>query len=361
MAPVAAHPILLWFACGRWWRNRTGKRKRKHRAIRRPLPVLFRQALSAAKGACSNCVSFHSTTPQRYHKQAGAMTTTTLSSPQLPSLGNQESAWTRRIRKSDVYPSSLEATRARVEALRGRWRDGEAANIVPITRAVCTPLYLRLEVDESLALELLGPSWEYEPYSAPMGERDAALCVLSVAQLLSRLHAVGVVHGHLQGGVVRHHTGDARRIVVMECELPMTALVPYGGVGSEARQCAAPEILRGDPYAGAADVWGLGVLLIQLLLGSAKSVCTSDLENSDLLSPFISSLGPSAASFVLPCLKSDPHARPLLLEVLQHPFLASALPGHGNEVGDEQRSDCSSEDSNTSEGEEGEDSDTDST
>ncbi|AYU83269.1 protein kinase [Leishmania donovani] len=285
----------------------------------------------------------------------------TPSLPPLSSSGNQQGAWARRILKSDVYPSSLEAIRARVEALRGRWRDGGAAHIVPITRVVCTPLYLRLEVDESLALELLGPPWEYERHSAPMGERDAALCVLSVAQLLSRLHAVGVVHGHLQGGVVWHHTGDALRIVVTECELPITALVPYGGVGSEARQCAAPEILRGDPYAGAADVWGLGVLLVQLLLGSSKPVCTADLENSDLLSPFISSLGPSAASFVLPCVKSDPHARPLLLQVLQHPFLASALPVHGNEVGDEQRNDCSSEDSNTSEGEELEDSDTDST
>ncbi|GET92986.1 protein kinase, putative [Leishmania tarentolae] len=286
---------------------------------------------------------------------------TTPSSLKLPSSGFEQGAWTRRIRKWDVYPSSLGAIRARAEALRSRWRDGGAANIIPITQAVCTPLYLRLEVDESLALELLGPSDEYERHSAPMAEHDAALCVFSVAQLLSRLHAVGVVHGHLQGGVVWHHTSDARRIVLTECELPMAALVSYGGIGKEARQCAAPEILRGDPYAGAADVWGLGVLLIQLLLGSSKPVCTADLENSDLLSPFLSSLGPSASSFVLPCLKSDPSARPLLHQVLQHPFLASAFLEHGTEAGDEEGSDDSSEDSSLSEGEELEDNDTDST
>ncbi|AIO02069.1 protein kinase, putative [Leishmania panamensis] len=268
-------------------------------------------------------------------------------SSQLPSSDNQQSDWTRRIRKSDVYPSSLGAICARVEALRCRWRDGEAANIVPITQAVCSPLYLRLDVDKALALKLLGPAAEYQQCSAPMGERDAALCVLSVAQLLSRLHAEGVVHGHVQAGVVLHHTSDARRVVVTECELPMSALVPHGGVGSDARQCAAPEILRGDPYTGAADVWGLGVLLVQLLRGPLKPLCTADLENSDLLSPFISALSPGAASFVLPCLKSAPQARPLLLEVLQHPFL-SALPMDGNEDGDEQGSD----DSSTSEGEE---------
>ncbi|KAG5466514.1 hypothetical protein LSCM4_01665 [Leishmania orientalis] len=272
------------------------------------------------------------------------MVVTPLPSSPLLLSGSQQMTWTRRIRKSDVYISSLEAIRARIEALRPLWRDGWAASIVPITQATCSPLYLCLEVDESLALEQLGPSVEYELCSAPLGERDAALYVFSVAQLLSRLHSEGVVHGHLHAGVVWRHTRDALRLVVTECELPMSALVPHGRAGSEARQCAAPEVLRGDPYAAAADVWGLGVLVLQLLMGSSKPVCTADLVDSDLLSPFISALSPCAASFVLPCLKSSPQARPLLLEVLQHPFLASALQIDGREDSDDQSSDGGSDD-----------------
>ncbi|KAG5467046.1 hypothetical protein LSCM1_01226 [Leishmania martiniquensis] len=287
------------------------------------------------------------------------MVVTSSPSPLLLLSGTQRSAWTRRVRKSDVYPSSLEMIQARVEALRSLWGGDRSASIIPITRATCSPLYLCLEVDESLAVEHPGPFVEYEPYSAPLGERDAALCVFSVAQLLSRLHSKGVVHGHLHAGLLWRHTRDARRVVVTECELPMSALVPNGRAGSEARLAAAPEILRGDPYAAAADVWGLGVLLLQLLMGLSKPVCTADLADSDLLSPFISTLSPGAVSFLLPCLKSSPEARPLLLEVLTHPFLASVLQIEGHPGSDDQSSGCSSDDSTTSHVEEMEDSDAD--
>ncbi|KAG5492881.1 hypothetical protein JKF63_01461 [Porcisia hertigi] len=288
-------------------------------------------------------------------------TTTPSSSAPLSSSNHKHGVWSRCISKADVYPSSLGAIRARVEALRPGWRDHSAASVVPIEQAVLSPLYLRLKVNESLALELLGPSEEYEQYSTPIGEFDAALCVLSVAQLLSRLHAQGVVHGHLHAGVVWRHREDALRFVVTECELPMSALVPHGVVGNAARQCAAPEILRGQPYGGASDVWGLGVLLLQLLLGSSKSICTDDLADSDLLSPLFSTLGPSATSFVLPCLKSDPQTRPLLLQVLRHPFFVSVLSTGSNEQSSDSGSASASASSRSSESEYLEESDSDST
>lgn len=246
-----------------------------------------------------------------------------------PPFSNSESAsWSRRISKADIYPSSLDAIAARIDALRALWATDGAARVVPVARALCSPLFLRLEAEETLAGSLLGPRAAYAPPRAPLADRDAAHCVLAVARLLPRLHASGVVHGHLHADVVWADTtaaaADLHRVVVAECELPISALVPQGQAGHAARRCAAPEVLRGEPYTAAADVWGLAVLLVQLLLGPSKAICTVDLEDSDLLSPFISVLSPGAASLVLPCLKSDPQARPLLWGVLRHPFLAAA-------------------------------------
>ncbi|KAK7200894.1 protein kinase [Novymonas esmeraldas] len=277
------------------------------------------------------------------------MVITPSASPSPAAPGDVSSGWTRRISKTDIYPSSLDAIRARAAALRRRWRDHSAAGVVPVSHATCSPLYLRLEADEALTLELLGPFDEYESCSAPLGERDAARCVHAVAHLLSRLHAEGVVHGHLHSGVVWRREGTAPHVVVTECELPMSALVPHGVLGGAARRCAAPEILRGDPYTGAADVWGLAVLLVQLRLGPQRPLCTADLQDSDLLSPVLSALGPGVASLALPCLKSDPHARPLLLEVLQHPFFAFAARIGDEDTDDEEDVQSSSDEKSTSE------------
>ncbi|KPI90744.1 putative protein kinase [Leptomonas seymouri] len=237
---------------------------------------------------------------------------------------SEKQQWAYKIEKSSIYPTSLTAINDRIAALQPLWSQPNSG-IVPVTRAYCSPLYLCVSVNEQLAKEHLGPREQFQCYSdsSTISNEVAAAVVLAIAQALSRLHAHGVVHGHVHVGVVRHHVANPQRVVLLEAELPMSAMVPQGAVGSEARRCAAPEILRGAPYSAAADVWGLGVLLLQLLSAQAKTCTTADLEDSDLLSPFFSTLSPQATSFVLPCLKSDPLARPLLWNVLQHPFLAS--------------------------------------
>ncbi|KPA86568.1 putative protein kinase [Leptomonas pyrrhocoris] len=240
---------------------------------------------------------------------------------------SEKRQWTYKIAKSSVYPTSLDAINDRVAALRPLSAQPNAG-VLPVIRAYCSPLYLCVDVDEQVAVEQLGAREQFVPFSSSAAsptipDEEASAVVLAVAETLSRLHARGVVHGHVHVDVVRRHVADPRRVVLLEAELPMSALVPQGVVGAEARRCAAPEILRGAPYGGAADVWGLGVLLLQLLSEQAKTCSTADLVDSDLLSPFLSTLSPQALSFVLPCLKGDSSARPLLWNVMQHPFLAS--------------------------------------
>lgn len=245
-----------------------------------------------------------------------------------------DALWSRKLAKSSIYPTSLTDINQRIAALQPLWQHAYAG-VLPVARASCSPLYLCVDVDEAVAATQLGGTRErYKPFASfPVSEEVAAAVVGATAQTLARLHACGVVHGHVHLGALLHHDTDTQQVVLLEAELPMSAIVPSGALGQEARRCAAPEILRGDPYAAAADVWGLGVLLLQLLSravqGAAASspTTTSDIVDSDLLSPFLSALSPRAASFVLPCLKSDPLARPLLWDLLQHPFLASDAAG----------------------------------
>jgi hypothetical protein len=234
----------------------------------------------------------------------------------------QPQLWAYKVAKASIYPASLAAINGRIAALQPLLSQ-QPLTIPPVTHASCSPLYLSVDVNEALACAQLGTS---DTYASPTGpspfpDEVATAVIRSVARTFARLHAHGVVHGHVHLGVVRQHVRHPSRVVLLEAELPMSAMVPQGLLGEEARRCAAPEILRGAPYGAASDVWGLGVLLLQLLCVQARLCSTADLVDSDLLSPFLAALSPQAKSFVLPCLKNDPQARPLLLSILQHPYL----------------------------------------
>ena len=106
----------------------------------------------------------------------------------------------------------------------------------------------------------------------------------------------------------------------------------------------APEVLRKEAYTSAADVWGLGVLTIQLCMASMgcdSSIWTNletekDLMDVNLLSPVFRKgnntsgnqppqgmmmIPPPAISFASMCLKSNPLQRPTLAGLLNHPWL----------------------------------------
>jgi serine/threonine protein kinase len=97
-----------------------------------------------------------------------------------------------------------------------------------------------------------------------LGAREAAMIGVELCQALAAVHSAGLVHGDVKAAnVIRE---DGGRIV----------LTDFGSVREIASEAApattplfsAPEVLRGEPAAAAADLYSVGVLLYRLVAGS---------------------------------------------------------------------------------------------
>ena len=95
----------------------------------------------------------------------------------------------------------------------------------------------------------------------------------------------------------------------------------------------SPERLKGEAYSFSADVWSLGITLLEFALGrypfSGKVFVEilSEVEEIDFSSfknklPHTNTL---LFEFLLACLQKDPHQRASCNELLTHPFLTTAL------------------------------------
>jgi hypothetical protein len=114
----------------------------------------------------------------------------------------------------------------------------------------------------------------------------------------------------------------------------------------------APEVLQVAAYDAAADIFGIGASLIQLIhcgvemtragihgsgvvgvatpptrtcWGNWQSMRTADVADASIGASCLSGVEPAVASFVVSCLRADATARPQLLELATHPFIQGAL------------------------------------
>lgn len=95
----------------------------------------------------------------------------------------------------------------------------------------------------------------------------------------------------------------------------------------------APELVYSEPYTEKVDLWAVGILTFELLLGHApftgqnENATYSNITNLDLQhrnptgSVQFTSLSNEAKSFISSILQTDPHARLTLLQMRQHPWL----------------------------------------
>ncbi|OSX71441.1 hypothetical protein BU14_0532s0002 [Porphyra umbilicalis] len=95
----------------------------------------------------------------------------------------------------------------------------------------------------------------------------------------------------------------------------------------------APELIRGSPYAYAADVWSLGILAIEAAEWSPPHMAQEPLAAMLTIStsppPRLRHAGrwsPEFGNFVARCLQADPAARAGVGELAAHPFLRAAYP-----------------------------------
>jgi serine/threonine-protein kinase len=107
----------------------------------------------------------------------------------------------------------------------------------------------------------------------PMGPGEVRSVGLDLCRALAAVHAAGLVHGDVKAQNVMREDGG--RIVLMD----------FGSghaQGADSRSGTplylAPEVLKGQPATPRSDIYGLGVLLFNLLTGSYPCVA-DDVEN----------------------------------------------------------------------------------
>ncbi|CAD2216556.1 Protein kinase domain/Protein tyrosine kinase, putative [Angomonas deanei] len=240
-------------------------------------------------------------------------------------------SWDTAIKKQFVYPQQVHTVEHRV-GLVAKNKDLQTI-VIPYKSVSLTPLYLKLEADQT----------EMDPTKFVVPERgvsesEARPIVQQLARHLALLHSSGIVHGYMQLSLLRQHSSNL--LLLGHC-LPLSLFVLNSPFAASVRETVAPEVGSLQPFEESADVWSVGVVLLQLLTKPDTMFCTDDLVDMELLSPWLAPLSASAKTFIMKCFKKDPAQRPTMVELLQHPFL-SQTTGQTQLVAGEEQSDATS-------------------
>ena len=151
----------------------------------------------------------------------------------------------------------------------------------------------------------------------PLPERDAAGITADVAEALYHAHQQGVVHRDVKPGNVLLSADGRTRLVDFGIAHSLAASaerLTLAGTVIGTLRAMAPEQLSGGPITPRTDLYGLGVVLHEALLGrppflSASPVALADAQRAGL--PPIQGVDPALAAAVAGCLAYDPAERPL--------------------------------------------------
>jgi hypothetical protein len=115
------------------------------------------------------------------------------------------------------------------------------------------------EVDGSLVRDVIGK--KRAANATGLGARAAGNLIASVAAALTGVH-----HGALASESVAVNRSGRVRVIDLALAQGTIAAMAAGLV--PAQGCVAPEVLSGSPPSGPADVYGIGALLYEVLVGS---------------------------------------------------------------------------------------------
>eukprot|EP00186_Timspurckia_oligopyrenoides_P004549 CAMPEP_0182445512 /NCGR_PEP_ID=MMETSP1172-20130603/3611_1 /TAXON_ID=708627 /ORGANISM="Timspurckia oligopyrenoides, Strain CCMP3278" /LENGTH=536 /DNA_ID=CAMNT_0024641301 /DNA_START=93 /DNA_END=1703 /DNA_ORIENTATION=- len=164
-------------------------------------------------------------------------------------------------------------------------------------------------------------------------ERDCVVMLRSLVSAVDFLHSRGIHHRDIKPENVMFKKGaDVSRAKLIDFgvsfHISQANLLSRVPVGSP--MYLAPEVLCGEPYTFAADIWSLGIIAFVCLTGALPY----DLNLCDSLLDTVLEFGPSfdlkefkalsneAQSFVKSLLAWEKHKRPTASELMDHEWLA---------------------------------------
>jgi serine/threonine-protein kinase len=138
------------------------------------------------------------------------------------------------------------------------------------------------------------------------------------------LHSQGIIHRDLKPDNIylqlRHTAGDDSAVKILDCGLAYKQDRAQDSTVQGTPRYMAPEQVRGLPVSPQTDIYAMGVILYEMLVGhlpfELKSESTKDLLDAHLwkspiqLSQFLPWLSPAANAVIMSALDKDPTKRP---------------------------------------------------
>ena len=173
--------------------------------------------------------------------------------------------------------------------------------------------------------------------SGPLPAHEVAALCVQICRALAAAHEAGLVHRDVKPQNLLLGTNRLLKLGDFGIALGLggTRLTTAGTVLGTAAYLA-PEQARGEEVTAAADVYGVGAVLYELLTGRPPRAPASfaDLAEPMEIAP-PDGAPPALARIVMRCLAADPAARPSSAAALAHELAATlpeaetlALPGH---------------------------------
>jgi hypothetical protein len=159
---------------------------------------------------------------------------------------------------------------------------------------------------------------EWGPLPRHLLEADAKAIIQQLVRILFSFYRRRFVCSTISTATVLYDRNTSE-VLLTQHVLPPSFFVRGSTLQQEQLRQCAPEVLANQPYGFPSDVWALGVLLLSLT-GSSQ-IDTDDVVDTNVTSPLVNHLSPSAVSFACQCLKASPDLRPSITDLLMHPFL----------------------------------------
>ena len=173
-----------------------------------------------------------------------------------------------------------------------------------------------------LVMELLhGATLRESLASGPLEASAIDPVFEGICAALDAAHAAGLVHRDLKPENVLLLNGDERAGTVKLLDFGISLFMHDRGTGRSGvlgtPEYAAPEQIRGEPPTRAWDLWALGVMAFEAIVGTRPVACaaatlwtTGTRSVATWDSPALERLSPSRAAFFSRALSIDPAARP---------------------------------------------------